>query len=760
MTNPLLVDGSSDQISLDGTNIMLLDGTSYSEPLTGVWDSTETTDTFSASGGLIGGAWASTEATDTFHGSSAPFGLWGSTEAKDAMDFVGTVPVIGTWASTEHADTMAISGTIPVLMQLDGYATNGISEVSGDSFAPVTTGTITLSTTAHDDVIVVAVACGGFYNTSPVSSITDAAGLTWKRRNKRRELGDWLNIETWWAHAPSPLSGDVITVNTSGGNGSVSLIAFGVSGANYTAPWDANTQAGGYVDNTGNIEYFPAQAQLSTNATESFLFGIHGDGQADYGLVQSPWTYVTSVSAEEHNGYESFESFAYQIVDAPQTATNVPFAGTYAGGPAYNAGSVMFDSIVAFGETGTTDEIYWFWDPASANGTIALTTTNDLVLNYSPVNTNLMVLVQVLIQSASGTGEVTSITEGAGALSSPGFQRRSRVVHGNLAQEIWWGWMPTERPSNDTITINTSGTTSGDGITAQMWGLGGTTGSYGLGDPFWDGNVSLPAENSSGADSPPPNATDITTETPSCMAVAWTANITEPETGYTDPFITLVQNTPNTVAPIMSFQSAGPNSYLGFEFMYAGNHNLLADETAEFVSSPEPSGWLMVADAIPVGPPQPPNGTWASVETKDKFTHTGDYSEIGIDGIGGWVGFLPIPGIWASTDHADDFTGAPEQAPYLGEGWLGWVPAFCTWASTEHADVSDLYGWLIGFGGITGQLHAGEAKDRLAFSNYSTFTGTWGSVETPDRMAAAAILIPLRTTRPPAPIKRRLLIVT
>jgi len=187
----------------------------------------------------------------------------------------------------------------------------------------------------------------------------------------------------------------------------------------------------------------------------------------------------------------------------------------------------------------------------------------------------------------------------------------------------------------------------------------------------------------------------------------------------------------------------------------------VTDETAEFIQSPTPDGWIVIADAIPVGPPVPPTGIWASTEAKDEFTHNGNYTSIGIASPGGWVGAVETFGPWHSTDNPDRFTGAPAQAPYDGIGWLGWVPAFCTWHSTDNRDqATNFYGWIVGFG-ITGQMKAIGAKDRFAFSNRTTtVTGTWGSVEAPDRWASAGILIPLKSVQPRPPIKRRLLIVT
>ena len=702
-------------------------------------------------------------------------GLYGpydtATMNAGATSFTYSAPSgFSAWDST--------AAVAPALM-LDGYATGGASEVSGDSYAPVTSCDVTLSTSQDNDVIVLGITTGGYYSATTVTGITDTAGLIWKRRNQRWQTGgakasstvvnQGVNIEIWWAHAPTPLSADVISVNTAGGNGSISVVAIGVEGANYTAPWDTHTQAGGYVDSIGNPYYFPPMSQLTTKATKALLIGVHGENSSVYdsGTTIDPWTYIASATGTEHNGNDTFASMVYQIVDEPQTGTNVLYGRPVSGsGNCFTSMSLMFDSIVAFGETGTANEIYWFWDPATCSGLISLSTTHELALNYSAVNYNLMVLVQVMIQSASGTGEVTSISEGQGLVTSAGFERRSRVVtatpNGTIATEIWWAWMPMEttRAYNDTLTINTTNTASGDVISGMVLGLGGTTGSYGLGDPFWDTNGSLPAVNSSGADSPPPNVTDMSTSALSTIVVAWTGNITEFEPGYTDPFISLVQNYPQTILPMMQLNGNAPNAYLGFEYMYSQNM-LVSNETAEFIlpSPGEPVGWLMIGDAIPVGPPQPPIGTWASTEHKDTFTHTGDYTFIGIASPGGWVGFTPIEVVWASTEHADEFTGAPAQAPYDSIGWLGWVPGHGTMAATDTPDHMLFDGWLLGFGGITGQIRAGEAPDRFGATDYATVTGTWASVEAKDRMADNGYLIPL--PGPPVSLrKRNIMIVT
>src|ERR1019366_4428695 len=283
--------------------------------------------------------------------------------------------------------------------------------------------------------------------------------------------------------------------------------------------------------------------------------------------------------------------------------------------------------------------------------------------------------------------------------------------------------------------------------------LGGTTGAYGLGDPFWDVNDNLPVEVGCSGSSPPPHAPDISTTIPSDLVVAWTANNSINVPGFTDPFITLIQSYPDIIAPNMQLNSTAPPLYTGFEFYY--EPGFAANETAEFLQTPSPDGWIVVADAIPVGPPQPPTGTMHISDKQDKFTHTGNYTSIGIASPGGWVGLLPLYATMAATDREDFFGGAPAMAPWLGEGWLGWVAAHATWNSTESDDHTALYGWVLGFGWITGQLGATENKDRQASGNRTTVTGTMNAVGTKDRWGSEGLVLPPGRLHPTPPFKRR-----
>ena len=689
---------------------------------------TPVTGTFGASGNI-------TEATDTFYALESVYGGWASTEAKDSFfpPWTGYPEMIGTWHSTEATDKAVILSPPP--FNIDGYATGG---GFGTFLGPgITSASATLSTTHVDDVIVLSVMTGGYFHFSTVTSITDTAGLTWKRRNQREPLLaiPGYNVELWWAHAPAVLTDDVITVNTNP-TGAISILAWGVSGANYTTPWDTHTQAGSYTDGVGNDGLSPTATEIYTNANNTLIFGVHVNNIVDTGQTQSPFNYVTSVINTEASGYALFESMAYAVVDTPQSNLGITFGRLYGGSTVYAGSSVLADAIVASGETGTADPVFWFPDAGWANNITLLTTGRDLQLNYTSYNKDLVVLCTVMIQSASGLGTVTSIESGA----SPTFERRSRRVEGTLALEVWWAYYPSP-VSSDIITINTSGTAAGDIVSAFAFGLGGTTYSYGSGEEVWDGDGSLPALNSSGGASPPPNVTDISTINAHTLLVAFTGNLSEVEQGFTPPFVTLIPQAGKTIAPSMYLTSEGPPTFLGFEYMYADTQ--VTNMTAEFLTSPEPDGWLMIGDAIAVGPPVPATGTWASTEHTDIFTA---------------LGFLTCTGTWASTEHTDKFTGAPALAPYDSIGWLGWVPAYAAWTSTERTDTMSFDGWVIGTG-LTGQIGAVEHKDRFGATDWTSVTGTWGSVEAKDRWASAGFEVPLLRV-PPVPRQRRLLIIT
>src|ERR1019366_6614782 len=226
-----------------------------------------------------------------------PTGTWVSTQVKDAANFVGGTPT-GTWGSTEAADSFASAGIVPPPpLGLDGHATGGALG------APVNSANVTLTTTKVHDVIVLAITAGGFLNRGIVTSVTDTAGLVWKKRQQRQFNGGQIDLEVWWAHAPAILTGDVITVHTDA-TGFISIEAFGVSGANYTAPWDTHTGAGMFYDyfEVNPFGTYPVEIPVYTDAVRTFTFGVFSSGSTvPIGMVApSPmFTFLDPISKTE-----------------------------------------------------------------------------------------------------------------------------------------------------------------------------------------------------------------------------------------------------------------------------------------------------------------------------------------------------------------------------------------------------------------------------------------------------------------------------
>lgn len=653
-------------------------------------------------------------------------------------------PIYGVWASTDAKDVMALSGTVTVPMELDTFEFGGAGDTGG---GPLTSTSITLSTNHADEIIVLHSVSGGFFASAPISTVTDTAGLVWKRRQFHRLVGSQPYEEIWWAHAPDPLSADEITVNfESPGTGACALTAFGVTGCNVSGPWDLNTQAPRYYDNNGGNN-MPV-SNMYTSASKTFTIGLFGtEGVGDDGTIGSPMTYVGNNTASEHSGRTVYQALAYGIFDSALD----DFGMLWGHGGGFQNWAYMTDALVANGESGTNEEVSWEFDSASFNAAVLAITSTDQIFNIScgANNSEVVAIVQILIASASGLGTVSGIIDtkigvAGGFPASPGFERRSRVTNatGTLAMETWWCYNPGQ-PNGDTLSIQTENTASGDTIAALGFCVVGATFAQAPAEAIWDGDSMLPDEVQGTTGFPNGQISTIAQHT---LSLTFTGNLSVDETGdIAQPFFNF-----NAMA------SAGPAANLAIGYIY--NHAPVTDETFSWDASPAPTPWLVLADALIVGPPIAPTGQWVSTEAKDTFTHTGDYSSIGIFGPGGWVGYVPATAVLAATDAKDTPGGAPAQDPYDSVGWLGWVPAFGTLVATDAKDHSALGGYILGPAGITGRWSSTDAKDRPSISNIAAVTGTMNLGETPDRFASTAYLIPKGS--PPAPRRRRMLIIT
>lgn len=284
------------------------------------------------------GTWDSTEAPDVFAASSAPAGTWASIEAADTFAATGYPQLTGSWVSTEAKDVMAFTGVSSAPFGLDGSA-------KGHTNGTTTTCAATLTTTASHDVIVACIETKG----GTVSGIADVAGLTWTKRTSFNPASNsTVDMEIWWAHAPSPLTADVITATLSSTAG-VSMIVFAVSGANFGAPFDGHNANSIKVDNAGSGN--PSAVITTDDTRGGFIFGVIGSDDGGGSVTSVATGMNVFLDAETTTtGQVDRVAVGYKIATANQTNFSLSF--TQNGGGA-NDRYLMADCIIAGGYTGT-----------------------------------------------------------------------------------------------------------------------------------------------------------------------------------------------------------------------------------------------------------------------------------------------------------------------------------------------------------------------------------------------------------------------
>ena len=164
-------------------------------------------------------------------------------------------------------------------LSVDGTANSGVTDTASIS--------TTLTTTLTNDIIVVVLSYAG--GSALTASISDTAGLTWNTRypvTATAAVGTpgTLYIAEYWAYSPNVLSSDVITVALSA-TVYANLCAFGVNGANTTAPFDTNTSLPSLASSkTSNA--------FSTNSSSDLILCLMGSNSS----ITSP-TGITNINS-------------------------------------------------------------------------------------------------------------------------------------------------------------------------------------------------------------------------------------------------------------------------------------------------------------------------------------------------------------------------------------------------------------------------------------------------------------------------------
>lgn len=168
--------------------------------------------------------------------------------------------------------------------------------------ADAITLTVSLTTANAGDVIIVFGEFNGSFTLGAPATINDSAGLTWRLRASTPvtiETPYIISLVEWYAIASTPLSNDQITV-TQNSSQFISVVAFGVNGADTAAPFDANASLPA-IASSGSVT-------VSTMAADTFVFtGARMSSSTSPGDMPAPWTTLGGgdwIVA----GYESFTS--------------------------------------------------------------------------------------------------------------------------------------------------------------------------------------------------------------------------------------------------------------------------------------------------------------------------------------------------------------------------------------------------------------------------------------------------------------------
>ena len=165
---------------------------------------------------------------------------------------------------------------------------------------------VVLSTTNTNDVIIVV---ANTFNQAPTG--ISGGGLSWTQRKAVSQAGTGYTtyLTEWWAPAAAALSSASISVTTAT-NTYITVIAFGISGANTISPFDSNATLPGHDGSNSNPNSSPgAYVIWSTTNANDFAFVVFASSDN----AAQTWTL--------NSGYSNIQNGA--------SATEVPLAAEY-----------------------------------------------------------------------------------------------------------------------------------------------------------------------------------------------------------------------------------------------------------------------------------------------------------------------------------------------------------------------------------------------------------------------------------------------
>lgn len=193
------------------------------------------------------------------------------------------------------------------------------------TWAATSSATVTLSTTATNELISVAICIENAAAARTVSSVTSTSGLVWTKRSSQSTTNNVL-IERWWAFTAAIVTSEVITVTLSGSIDAGCLIASSVHGLfNPGLPYDPNVG----VPISAVATSTPPAATYSTTNVDDLLIAIYCSNNSTGVTAPAGWTKV--ISGVNGSGASRFCTAALYAKSVTGAQTSQTFTATASG---------------------------------------------------------------------------------------------------------------------------------------------------------------------------------------------------------------------------------------------------------------------------------------------------------------------------------------------------------------------------------------------------------------------------------------------
>lgn len=248
---------------------------------------------------------------------------------------VGTLHAAVSAAVSGNRSTSKVGTVVPSQVAPPALDTSASAQASRTN-----TGTVTLSTTKADDIIVFVTGAETTTGAPAVASVSSTSGLTW---HKRSAVTSGLNDqEVWWAHAPAVLTSEVITVTYAQTFDDWAATAFAVSGCSTSAPFDSNVSLPAFDTTDGTTVHAFSVSGVSTNSATPFVF-MAVAGAAS--IIMTPPSGFTLIDSQGNGGgtFFEYEGVAYEVFSGALNSQTITWG---AATNVINGGSATVDALV------------------------------------------------------------------------------------------------------------------------------------------------------------------------------------------------------------------------------------------------------------------------------------------------------------------------------------------------------------------------------------------------------------------------------